>query len=85
VADILRHWLTEYPEKVLFGTDAFTLTPDAGWEMSAWYASTTARRALAIALTGMLEDNEVTRARAEELAAMVLRNNAATLYKLPLH
>jgi uncharacterized protein len=84
-AGILRQWLTEYPEKVLFGTDAFALGPDAGWEMSAWLASTTARRGLAIALTGMINDDEITRARAEEIAAMVLRTNAAQLYKLPLH
>jgi uncharacterized protein len=53
--------------------------------MSAWLASTTARRGLAIALTGMINDDEITRARAEEIAAMVLRTNAAQLYKLPLH
>jgi len=85
LAGILRQWLTEYPEKVLFGTDAFALGPDAGWEMSAWLASTTARRGLAIALTGMINDDEITRARTEEIAAMVLRTNAAQLYKLPLH
>jgi len=84
LAGILRGWLTQYPEKVLFGTDAFAIGPDAGWELSAWLASTTARRALAMCLTEMLRDNEVTRARAEELAKMVLRGNAARLYKLPL-
>jgi len=84
LADTLRRWFTMYPEKVLFGSDAFALGPDAGWELSAWYASTTARRALEIALTGMIDDGEITRARAEEIATMVLRTNAATLYKLPL-
>ncbi len=84
LAGILRQWLTQYPEKVLFGSDAFANGPDAGWELSAWLASTTARQALAIALTGMVRDNEVTRPRAEEIATMVLRTNAATLYKLPL-
>jgi predicted TIM-barrel fold metal-dependent hydrolase len=85
LAGILRQWLTQYPEKVLFGTDAFASSPDAGWELSAWLASTTARQGLAIALTGMVRDNEATRGRAEEIATMVLRTNAATLYKLPLH
>ncbi|HKC24862.1 MAG TPA: amidohydrolase family protein [Thermoanaerobaculia bacterium] len=84
LAGILRDWLTQFPEKVLFGTDAFANGPDSGWELSAWLASRTARRSLAIALTGMLRDNEATRARAEELATMVLRRNAATLYELPL-
>jgi hypothetical protein len=85
VASILRGWLTQYPEKVLFGTDAFSSGPDAGWELSAWLASTTGRHALAIALTAMIRDDEVTRPRAREIATMVLRTNAATLYKLPLH
>ena len=85
LAAILRQWLSQYPEKVLFGTDAFALGPDMGWELSAWLASTTARKALGIALTGMVRDGEVTQARAEEIATMVLRTNAATLYKLPLH
>src|SRR6185369_12011950 len=66
LAAILRQWLSQYPEKVLFGTDAFALGPDMGWELSAWLASTTARKALGIALTGMVRDGEVTQARAEE-------------------
>jgi uncharacterized protein len=84
LASILRDWLEQYPEKVLFGTDAFASGPDAGWELAAWLGSMSARQALAIALTGMLRDNEISRARAEELAAMVLRTNAAKLYQLPL-
>ena len=84
LAGILREWLTLYPEKVLFGTDAFASGPDAGWELSAWLASTTARQAIGIALTEMIRAHEVTRARAEEIATMVLRTNAARLYKLPL-
>ena len=85
LAGILREWLTQHPEKVLFGTDAFASGPDAGWELSAWLATVTARQALAIALTAMVRDNEVTRPRAQEIATMVLRTNAAKLYKLPLH
>jgi hypothetical protein len=38
---------------------------------------------LAIALTGMLRDGEISRDRAEALARMVLRDNAATVYGLP--
>ena len=84
LSGILRQWLTQYPEKVLFGTDAFANGPDLGWEMSAWLASSTARRALAMALTGMMDDGEITRTRAQEIATMVLRTNAAKLYELPL-
>ena len=84
VAGILRGWLTQYPEKVLFGTDAFSSGPDSGWELSAWLASKTARQALAIALTGMMRDGEISRGRAQEIATMALRSNAAALYKLGL-
>ena len=44
-------------------------------------ASRTAREALALALTRMIRDGDVTRARASAIARMVLRENAAALYK----
>jgi hypothetical protein len=37
---------------------------------------------LALALTGMMRDGEITRARAREIARMVLRDNARRLYGL---
>ena len=80
VASVLRRWLGEYPDKVLFGSDAFDGGAEQGWEQVAWVGSTTARRALAIALTGMLRDGEITRDRAESLARMVLRENALKAY-----
>ena len=40
------------------------------------------REALGIALTGMMRDGEVSRVRAQELARMVLRENARRLYGL---
>lgn len=83
LAGVLRQWLGEWPEKVLFGTDAFDGGTEQGWEQVAWVGSNTARRALAIALTGMLRDGEISRDRAETLARMVLRDNAATVYGLP--
>lgn len=82
LAGVLRQWLAEWPEKVLFGTDAFDGGPAQGWEQVAWVASTTARQALAVALTGMMRDGEVTRPRAEALARMVLRDNARAAYAL---
>lgn len=83
LAGVLRQWLGEYPEKVLFGTDAFDGGIEQGWEQVAWVASNTARRALGIALTGMMRDGEITRDRAQTLARMVLRENAAAVYGLP--
>ena len=82
LAGVLRQWLGEWPDKVLFGTDAFDGGAEQGWEQVAWVANTTARRALAIALTGMLRDGEITRERAEQLARMVLRENAIGVYGL---
>lgn len=83
LSKVLRSWLEYEPEKVLFGTDASPATPEIGWEESAWLTSNVAREALAIALTGMMEDGEITRSRASALARMVLRENAAGLYNLP--
>jgi len=79
---VLRNWLESYPDKVLFGTDAFALTPEVGWEEGGWLGVVTARQALALALTGMMNDGEITRDRAMELARMVMRENAIKLYSL---
>jgi hypothetical protein len=84
LAEVLRDWLTQYPEKVLFGSDAAAFGPDKGWELAAWIATKNGRAALALALTDMIRDGEVSRARAEEIATMVMRTNAGTLYKLDL-
>jgi hypothetical protein len=80
LARVLRQWLGEYPDKVMYGSDAFDGGATQGWEQVAWVASNTARRGLAIALTGMMRDGEITRTRAEQLARMVLRDNAFAAY-----
>jgi len=84
LAEVLEHWLMRFPDKVLFGSDAFQGGPDQGWEEGAWVASTTARRALGIALTRLMREGEIGRDRARELARMVLRDNAIRLYGLDL-
>jgi predicted TIM-barrel fold metal-dependent hydrolase len=84
LAEVIRPWLIEFPEKVLFGTDAATLGPGVGWELGAWIGTNTARQALGIALTDMMESGEISAARAQEIATMVLRGNASKLYKLDL-
>jgi uncharacterized protein len=80
LAESIREWLELNPEKVMFATDAYPYSNEMGWEESGWIASRNGREALAIALTGMLRDGEITRARAGELARMVLRENARALY-----
>jgi predicted TIM-barrel fold metal-dependent hydrolase len=82
LSQVLRSWLELRPEKVLFGTDAYPLTTAVGWEEIGWLAINTARQALALALTGMMQDGEITRERASELARMVMRENAIRLYGL---
>jgi predicted TIM-barrel fold metal-dependent hydrolase len=82
LSEVLRNWLEAYPDKILFGTDAFSFGPEVDWPEVAWLSNTSARQALALALTGMMNDHEITRAQAVDLARMVLRENAIKLYKL---
>ena len=82
----MRAWLEWYPEKILFGTDSYSdpNTPLSDWEEKLWLTNKSAREALALALTGMMNDGQITREDALHLAQMVLRDNAVKLYKLEL-
>lgn len=80
-ANWLREWLEFEPEKVLFGTDGYPYSDELGWPESTWISSRDARQALAIALTGMMRDGEITRARALQIANLVLHENAEVLYR----
>ena len=82
IAIWLREWLELFPDKVLFATDGYPYSPYLGWEESTWLAARNARQALAIALSGMERDGEITPARASQLARMILHDNAAALYHL---
>jgi uncharacterized protein len=80
LSEVVRDFLEWYPEKIMFGTDLYPNTPEINWEEIGWQTSQSAREALAIALTGMMQDGEITRERALELARMALHDNAAKLY-----
>ena len=80
MAEVLRDWIEWYPEKILFGTDLYPGSGAYDWEEIGWQTSETARQGLGIALTGMLEDGEISLPRANEIARMVLRENALKLY-----
>lgn len=82
LSEVLRNRLEAYPDKILFETDAFSFGPEVDWPEVAWLSNTSARQALAIALTGMMNDHEITRVQAVDLAQMVLRGNAIKLYGL---
>ena len=81
LAAVMEPWLSEFPEKVLFGSDSTAIGPDMGWEIAAWVGTRHAREALAIALTNLMRQG-TPRERAQEIATMVLRENARKLYKL---
>jgi predicted TIM-barrel fold metal-dependent hydrolase len=80
LSGVLREWLSTYPERILFGSDAYKDSDVVGWEEWGWLGSTAGRKAMAIALTGMVRDGEITHDRAEEIGRMVLHDNAAKLY-----
>jgi predicted TIM-barrel fold metal-dependent hydrolase len=80
LATWLREWLETFPDKVLYGTDGYPLSEPSGWEETTWIANRSARQALALALSGMVRDGEITRLRAAAIAEEVLRGTAANLY-----
>jgi uncharacterized protein len=82
IAGSVRFMLEFFPDKVLFGTDLYPLTPQVNWEETGYQTTTAGRTALAIALTGMLEDGEITRQEASDIARKVMRDNAIKLYGL---
>ena len=79
-ADLLRPWLSQWPEKVLYGSDATPNTDEISWEETGWIASHEAREAVAIALADLIRDGSISRSRASAIARLVLRENAKKLY-----
>lgn len=84
LALVLRGWLEWHPEKVLFGTDAYSdeNSPLSDYEEKEWLMADNARHALAIALSAMIREGYITRGRASEIAHMIMRDNAVALYHL---
>jgi hypothetical protein len=84
LAEVLRHWLLLYPDKVVFGSDAFPFSEAIGAEESDWLAIESARTALAAALSRMILNGEVSEQRALQFAHAYLHDNAARIYPAPL-
>lgn len=82
LARVLRSWLEAMPEHVMFGTDAGTISPELRWEETTVLGAQNMRRALALALSEMVQDGTVPATRARDIANAVLRGNAARLYGL---
>jgi uncharacterized protein len=79
-AKAIRSYLESAPEKVLYGSDASPFGKDIGWEETTWLGSRNGRLALALALTDMVRDGEITPERAKKIGHMVLHENAHQLY-----
>lgn len=95
LAGQIRAALQWYPDKLLFGTDAYSdsaipflgglpylRNPLSAWEEKAWLMDRTGRTALALALSGMQADAEIDGARAENMLRMVMAGTATRLYGL---
>jgi hypothetical protein len=78
--EVLKQLLTLYPDKMLYGSDAFPFNEALGAEESMWLAARTTRTGLAAALAELVEEGAVTEAKAVQLARNYLHDNAARLY-----
>jgi uncharacterized protein len=78
--NILTQWISLYPEKIMFGSDAFPFNNAVGAEETFWLAARSARTAVAQALAELVAENAISEPKAMELAHMYLHDNAAKLY-----
>jgi uncharacterized protein len=78
--DVLKQLLTLYPDKMMYGSDAFPFNDALGAEESMWLAARTTRTGLAAALAELMAEGAATEAKALELARNYLHDNAARLY-----
>jgi len=78
--EVLKQLLTLYPDKMMYGSDAFPFNEALGAEESFWLAARTTRTGLAAALAELVEEGAITESKALELARNYLHDNAARLY-----
>jgi uncharacterized protein len=78
--NILKQWISLYPEKIMFGSDAFPFNDAVGAEETFWLAARSARTAVAAALAELVAEGAFTEEKALELARLYLHDNAAKLY-----
>ena len=96
LAEIVRAGLQWFPEKLLYGTDAYSdvaiamlsgtapkPNPLSGWEEKAWLMDRVCRRAVSLAITNMHEAGELESDAIATLVGGVMRGNAQELYALP--
>jgi len=78
--EVLKQLLTLYPDKMMYGSDAFPFNDALGAEESMWLAARTTRTALAAALAELVDEGALTEGKAMELAHGYLLDNAVKLY-----
>jgi predicted TIM-barrel fold metal-dependent hydrolase len=77
---VLKQLITLYPDKMMYGSDAFPFNDALGAEESFWIAARTSRTSLAAALAELVEEGAFSETKALELARNYLHDNAARLY-----
>jgi hypothetical protein len=84
LSESLRRWFELAPERVCFATDAASdpSVPQLRWPELTYLGADTTRSALSLALSRMVNEGLVTRARAVEIGRGVLRDNCAALHGL---
>lgn len=95
LAQQIREALEWFPEKLMYGTDAYSdrvfgmlsgLPPKAnplhGWEEKAWIIDRTGRQGLGLALSGMMQDGQISAAEADRMIRDVMRNTVTGFHKL---
>jgi hypothetical protein len=80
---ILKNWFEIYPEKIVFGSDAFPYTREVAVPETYWLAIHTARSASAAALAEMVAEGEISEAKALEMARDYFHDTTAKLFGLP--
>lgn len=80
--NVLKYWLSIYPDKTVFGSDAFPFSDALGAEEGYWLAVHSAREALAAALAELVGEHAFTEREALKIAHGYLHDNAAALYQL---
>ncbi len=78
---VLKYWLSTYPEKVSFGSDAFPFNEALGAEEAYWLSVKSSREALAAALSELVSEHAFSREQAMKVAHGYLHDNAAGLYE----
>lgn len=78
--EVLKYWLSIFPDKVSFGSDAFPFNDTLGAEEAYWLSVQSSREALAAALAELVSEHAFSREQAIRIAHGYLHDNAARLY-----